>query len=228
MDKLTNIGALMISEALPEDLRQDQYTLDKKGVHKLFMQLAEKHPDQYKKSLEQLSAIGATAGWTEGASVSLAALRRSKVKDALVTKLRMQVNALLDDDSLTEDEREAKIVETLLPHTSALQKAVFEEARSENSPYVMQIESGARGKVADLNSMRGADLLATDQNDRFMAIPLWNGYAEGMTPAQYFAASYGQRKGAVGVKFATADAGYMSKRLANAAHRFVVSRDTPT
>lgn len=209
MDKLTNIGAVLISEALPEDLRQEQYSLDKKGVHALFSQLAEKHPDKYKDVLEKLSAVGATAGWTEGASVSLSALRRSKAKDRIVDQLRLQVNALLDDDSLSDEERENKIVETLLPYTSKIQKEVFEESRAEDSPYVMQVESGARGKVSDLNSMRGADLLSTDQNDRFMPIPLWRGYAEGMTPAQYFASSYGQRKGALGVKFATADAGYL-------------------
>jgi DNA-directed RNA polymerase subunit beta' len=61
-----------------------------------------------------------------------------------------------------------------------------------------------------------------------MPIPLWRSYAEGMTPAQYFAASYGQRKNAIGTKFATADAGFAAKRLANAAHRFVVTRELPT
>lgn len=227
MPELTNIGSILISEALPEDLRQDQYVLDKKGVHSLFMQLAEKHPDKYKEVLDKLSDVGASAAWTEGASVSLSSLRRSKAKDAILASLKPQVDAILNDDSISDDERDKKIVATLSPHMESLQKAIYDESKAEESPFALQIDSGARGKKSDLNSMRGADLLVSDANDQSMPVPMWNGYAQGMTPAQYFAASYGQRKGAVGVKFATADAGYMTKRLSNASHRFVVSHDTP-
>jgi DNA-directed RNA polymerase subunit beta' len=217
----------MISEALPEELRQEQYDLNKKSIHKLFMQLAEKHPDKYKDVLQQLSSIGATAAWTEGASVSLTSLRKSAAKEALLAPIKQQIQATIDDDSLTDDEREKLIVDTLIPQVDKLNKAVYDESKAENSPFVMQLDSGARGKRSDINSLRGADLLATDAQDRFMPVPLWRSYAEGMTPAQYFAASYGQRKGAIGVKFATADAGYMAKRLSNAAHRFVVTREAP-
>lgn len=227
MAETTNIGAIMISDALPEDMRKEQYHLDKGGIHKLFMELAEKHPEKYKDVLQKLSDIGKTAAWTEGASVSLSALKRSQAKQNIVDKIKPQVDALLNDDSLTDDQRDKAIVDTLLPHVANMQKSVYDESKAENSPYVLQLESGARGKKSDLNSMRGADLLTTDQNDRFLPIPLWNGYAQGYTPAQYFAASYGQRRGQVGVKLATADAGFMTKKLSNAAHRIVVTRDTP-
>lgn len=226
--QLTNIGALLISEALPEELRQEQYALDKKGIHKLFMQLAEKYPDKYKDALQQMSSIGATAAWTEGASVSLSSLRRSAAKEALLAPIKQQIQATIDDDTLTDDEREKIIVETLIPQVEKLNKAVYDESKLEDSPFVMQLDSGARGKRSDINSLRGADLLATDAQDKFMPVPLWRSYAEGMTPAQYFAASYGQRKGAISVKFSTADAGFASKRLANAAHRIVVTRETPS
>jgi DNA-directed RNA polymerase subunit beta' len=217
----------MISEALPEELRQEQYELNKKGIHKLFMQLAEKHPDKYKEALQQMSSIGATAAWTEGASVSLSSLKRSAAKEKLLAPIRQQIQATIDDDTLTDDEREKRIVDTLLPQVDKLNTAVYDESKAENSPFVLQLDSGARGKRSDINSLRGADLLAADAQDKFMPIPLWRSYAEGMTPAQYFAASYGQRKGAIGVKFSTADAGFASKRLANAAHRIVVTKEAP-
>lgn len=226
-EKLTNIGALLISEALPEELRQDQYDLNKKSVHDLFMKVANTYPDRYKDILQKLSDVGATAAWTEGASVSLSALKRSAAKEKVLADVRRQVQSIIDDDNLTDDQREKAIVEALIDKIEPVQKAVYEESKQEGSPFVMQLDSGARGKKTDINSLRGADLLATDAQDRFLPVPLWRSYAEGMTPAQYFAASYGQRKGAVGVKLATADAGYMAKRLANAAHRFVVSRETP-
>lgn len=227
MPNTTTVGNILLNEALPEDMRKEEYRLDKKGVHQLFQELAEKHPDQYKDVLKKLSDIGRTAVWTEGVSVSLAALRRSQAKERVLAPIRGKLQAIIDDDKLSDEDRRQAIIDTLLPVAEVLPEALLEEARQEGSPYALQIDSGARGKKGDLSSLRGADLLATDQQDRFIPVPLLNSYAEGFTPAQYFAASYGQRKGQLDVKMATADAGFLNKQLVNAAHRQVVTKEQP-
>lgn len=227
MAEVTSLGQMLILEALPEDMRKKGYVLDKKGVHKLFSELAEKYPDRYKDVLTELSNIGKSAAWTEGVSVSLAALRKSKAKEEVLAPVRAQLHAILQDDSLTPEERKEAMINTLVGTAPKLQKAIFEEAKAEGSPFAVHVESGARGKVSDLASLRGADLLATDQQDRFIPVPLLNSYAEGFTPAQYFAASYGQRKGALDVKMSTADAGFLNKQLVNAAHRQVITKEQP-
>jgi DNA-directed RNA polymerase subunit beta' len=227
MGEVTNIGTILINEALPEDLRKAKHNFNKAEIGKLFQVVAEKYPDQYQDILSKLSDVGRTAAWTEGASVSLSALRKSKIKELMLLEAKKQVSAIINDDSLDDKAREEAITGTLLPLMSKLQDAVYKESKEENSPYVMQLESGARGKKADLGSMRGADLLSQDQHDRLMPIPIWHSYAEGYTPAEYFASTFSQRKGAVAVKLGVGDAGYMTKRLSNAAHRLVVSRDKP-
>jgi len=224
---ITTIGTIMINDALPEELRKGQHRLDKKGTHKLFMELADKYPEQYKEVLQELSEVGKTTVWTEGLSVNLAGLRRSKAREEILEPARKKVRAIIDDDSLTDEERKNAIVETLLPISGPMQEALMAEAREEGSPFAVQIESGARGNPGSFASLRGADLLATDQEDDFIPLPLLHSYAEGFTPAEYFAASYGQRKGQLDVKLATADSGYLSKQLVNAAHRQVVTHDEP-
>lgn len=200
MADITTVGTLLINEALPEDMRRDQWRLDKKGTHKLFMELAEKHPDQYKQVLRELSNIGKTAVWTEGLSVSLAKLRRSRAKEQVLRPVRQKIRAILDDPSLSDTQRKDAIIDQLVQVSGPLQDAVLEEARAEGSPFAVQVDSGARGKKGSLSSLRGADLLATDQRDKFIPVPLMHSYAEGFTPAEYFAASYGQRKGQLDVK----------------------------
>lgn len=227
MSEITTIGTMLINDALPEDLRRGEHALDKKGVHRLFMQLAEKYPDEYKDVLKKLSNVGRTAAWTEGMSVSLAALRRSQAKDRVLGPVRHQINRILEDDSLTDEQRKEQMIDTLIKVSPKLQKEVFEESKRERSPFALQIQSGARGNPGSLASLRGADLLATDQEDRFIPVPLMHSYAEGFTPAEYFAASYGQRKGQLDVKMATADAGFLNKQLVNAAHRQVITREQP-
>lgn len=223
----TTVGTLLINEALPEDLRKGEHRLDKKGVHQLFTQLADKHPEKYKEVLGALSDVGKSTVWTEGLSVSLAALQRSKAKERVLEPVRKQLTQIINDDTLSDEERKEAIINTLLPVGPVLQDALFEEAREEGSPFAVQIESGARGKKSDLSSLRGADLLATDQSDKFIPMPILRSYAEGLTPAEYFAAGYGQRKGQLDVKMATADAGFLNKQLVNAAHRQVITKEQP-
>jgi len=227
MAEVTTLGTLLINDALPKYLRKQQHVLDKKGVHKLLSELAATDPEQYKSVLTALSDIGKSTAWTEGMSVSLAALRKSKAKQKLLAPARARIFDILEDDRLTETQRKDQIVQTLLPLSGKLQDAVLEESRAENSPFATQIVSGARGSKGGLSSLRGADLLATDQNDRFIPLPLLHSYAEGFTPAEYFAASYGQRKGALAVKMSTADAGFLNKQLVNAVHRQVVTHEQP-
>lgn len=227
MADVTTVGSMLVNEALPEDMRKEQRVLDKKGVHALFMELAEKHPEKYKDVLQHLSKVGERVGWTEGVSVSLADLYDMQSKKAIIGKARRQVFEIVEDDSLTPEERKEKIVDTLLPVASELQNAVMEEAEKRGSSYAKQIASGARGKKSSLASLAGADLLATDQADQFIPLPLLNSYADGLRASEYFAAGYGQRKGALDVKMATADAGFLNKQLVNATHRQVVSKEKP-
>lgn len=224
----TTLGKLLVDEALPEDMRQASYTLDKKGVHNLFMQLAEKHPDKYKDVLDKMSNIGRTTVWTEGMSVSLSAARTAQRKRQRVAELQANVDALLADDTLTDEQRDKAITDLLLPESEKLSSEVYDETKADGeNPYVIQLESGARGKKGDIAALRGAELVTSDASGNLIPVPLWHSYGEGFTPAEYFAASYAQRRGAVSTKLLTADAGYLSKRISNAAHRILVTKDKP-
>jgi DNA-directed RNA polymerase subunit beta' len=225
---ITSVGAVMLNQALPPELRKDQHELDKKGVHQLLRTVAEKHPDAYKQVVKALNDVGREASWTEGVSVSLSGLRTSKAKQAVMQELQSKIKAIRDDDNLNDDQRSAAIVDALVPFASKLSDAVLHEAKTENdNPYYLQIASGARGKKTEMSSLRGADLLVENQHGNFVPIPVTSSYAEGFKPAEYFAASYGQRKGMIGTKLAVADSGYGVKMLINAAHRIVVTRDKP-
>lgn len=224
---LTNVGTLILNKSLPEDLRQPGFTLDKKGVHKLLQQVAEKHPEKYQDILHSLNELGRNAGWTEGVSVSLSGLRTSKAKAALMAEIQPKLDAIRDDDSIDDKQRADAIRGLLIPYVSKMQDSLMAEGKAENNPFHMQISTGARGKKADLSSLRGADLLVEDQTGNMLPIPVLKSYAEGMTPADYFAASYGQRKGALSVKMGVADAGYISKTLSGATHRITVTKEKP-
>lgn len=226
----TTLGREFLKAALPKQFHNrllEEKPITKKDIHMFFQQLAEHNPDLYEPVLQQLSSLGAEAAWSEGASVSLASLRASKRKRALLMQMQQELQEILDRDDLSDSERNDKIISILQPYIKKMQDAALDDAKEAESPFYNQIDSGARGKKSDLNSLQGADVLVTDQNDRYLPIPIIHSYADGLTPVEWFATSYGQRKGQIGVKFATSDAGFYSKRLNNAAHRFVVTHERP-
>jgi hypothetical protein len=200
----THVGKLLLDDALPEDLRQEKYNFDKKGMHSLLQQVAERYPDRYKEILKKLSDIGRDSVYTTGTSVSLSGLQSSPAKEAILGDAKRYLQTVTESTKMSDDQKEKAIVDTLLPLGPKLQDALFEEAKQEDNPYYLQLISGARGKKSDYNSLRGADLLTSDQNGKIIPIPILNSYADGLDPVEYWAGLYGQRKAAITTKFCLA------------------------
>lgn len=222
---ITTLGTQSINDALPEDLRKEAHVLDKSGIHKLMQELAAKHPEKYKDVLQGLNDVGRKTLYDEGASLSLSALGRSEAKEQMLAPVRKKLDQIINDRSLNDQQQQDAIINTLLPVGGPLTDALMAEAKQEKNPYHLQVVSGSRGKKSDYNSLRGAELLTSDQNNKIIPIPIMNSYADGLDPAEYFAGLYSQRKGMIGVKFATADAGFLNKQLVNATHRIVVDKE---
>lgn len=220
------LGQLLIDDALPEDMRGQARVLDKKGVQNLLQEVAERHPEKYNEISHKLMQIGHEAAYASGGySFGISDILPAKATLAMRPKIRQAVDQVLSDKSLTQPEKEAKIIEVVGKFSSPLEKAIMEESVAEGNPLAKQIVSGAKGSPGNLKSLRGGDLLYLDHRDQLIPIPVLKSYSEGLTPAEYFAGTYGARKGLVDLKLGTAEAGFLGKQLIQAAHRLVVTAD---
>lgn len=223
----TTVGQLLINAGLPKDLRDHSRTLDKKGVKKLMSQVAEKYPERYSEILQHLMDTSRSFASVQGASVSLQHLKSSKARERILSKLREENQRDIDNDELDDKTREQRIVTRTAKAYDQLTDAVMEEGLKEGSPYAIQAKSGSRGNASQLSSLVGADLLVSDHRNEVMPVPIYSNYSQGLDPVEYWAASYGTRKGIADVKFATADAGFLGKQLALAAQRQQVTDERP-
>lgn len=206
----TTVGQLIINELLPEDLRDYQRVLDKKNLSALLQEVAKRYPDRYREISHQLAQIGQRAAYLSGGfSFGIKDLRKSKAALKLQEQLQRKVNAVLDDDSLTDEEREAKIIKLTGAIAEEQQKAVFDESLAEGNPLAYQLKGAGRGNPMNLASLRAGDLLYVDHRDNVIPVPVTNSFSQGLKPAEYWANSYGARKGVVDVKFATQEAGFL-------------------
>lgn len=223
----TTIGQLMVNEALPAELRDYNRVLDGEGVEKLFQNLAERYgkdPRIYADVVQKLADIGRkTAYRTGGFSFSLQHLKRAPHIQQQIDELEKQIESLYGPDDEDTPEKQQQVIQLLNAARGKLETEVFEDAKRVNNPLVMQIISKARGNKTNLRSLLGADLLYADSNDKPVPIPITHAVSQGLTPAEYFASTYGARKSVIDTKLATADAGYFGKKLTQAAHRLVVT-----
>src|SRR4051812_48242328 len=89
----STLGQLLVNDALPPDLRDYSRKLDKKGTGKLFQEVAERYPEQYKEIAKKLSDVGRDAA-TESGGYSFGP--DSLVTPEKVRQLKLQMQASVD------------------------------------------------------------------------------------------------------------------------------------
>lgn len=221
----TTIGNLLINEALPEDLRDYNRVWNKKTARDVIRQVAQKYPDRMPTILQHLMRVGQSAATSGDFSMSISDFVPSSTKRGGVAQLKIQVRQIEDDPLMSPEEKNKKVVSLLGKNLDKLSKSIMDEGVKSGSRFADIVASGSKGSLGQYNTTVGAPLLFMDHKDRPIPVPVFNSVSEGFDPVEYWASSYGTRKGVIATKFATADAGYFGKKLGLAAQRMVITED---
>jgi hypothetical protein len=202
----TTAGRLVLNNALPEDMRNENSNLDKAGTQKLMQELADKHPDKYRDVAHQLIQIGAhTAYLTGGHSFGLKHMHISNAGQAAQHEIDQKVEAIYGNPQLSQSQKEKAVVEYLLPLGKDIEDNIYKESVAEGNPLAMQVMSGARGSKTNLKSLRGPDLVYLDHKDRPIPVAVTRSYSQGLSPVQYYAGTFGTRKSLINTKFTASE-----------------------
>jgi DNA-directed RNA polymerase subunit beta' len=220
----TTVGQLMINESLPMGLRDYDRKLDKKGIADLLQQVAEEYPEEYRDVAKDLSDVGRDVAYvTGGNSFGLRHITKSPAARRAYLTLRKRLKAIQTNPRLSDKDKEAKIISAVGKVQEKLTDAIYDEALAEKNPLAFQVMSGSRGNPVSLRSLRGGDGLYVDGVGNVIPVPVLRSYSEGLTSVEYWAGTYGTRKGITDVKGATADAGYFAKQMNQLTHRLLVT-----
>lgn len=222
----TTIGQIMVNDALPDELKDYSRTLDSKSTQKLMQAIAENHPEKYRDIAKKLLDVGRDVSYNSGGfSFGLKDLRESKYYSDTKNKLKASIDSILLNRRLSDDEKNKMVIDLLGNSQKDLEKGIYDESSAEGNQLARQIQSGSRGKPNNLKSLKGGDILYTDHHNREIPIPVFNSYSKGLRPSEYFAGSFGARKGITDTKFSVMDAGFFSKQLNQIGHRMIVTAD---
>jgi hypothetical protein len=226
----TTIGKLLVNELLPEDMRDENRVLDKKGLRNVFEEIATKYPDLYSSINQTFHTLGADIATSRGneASFSLESFRTPLAVKLIHAEMTKKIDSVLNGPG-THEEKNNKVVEIVSSYIDRVEKTNYEEGLKENNPLALQVLSGSRGNASQFRSLRGGDMLVVDHKDRPIPIPIMASLSEGLDPVQYFAGAFGARKGSISTKLSTPKSGFLGKQLSMAAHRLMVTeRDCGT
>lgn len=220
----TTAGQLLVNELLPEDLRDYNRTLDKKGISVLLRGLADGYPQRYRELVKELSDVGRDVAYsTGGFSFGLKHLRKSRAAINAYGKLSLKLSQIVDDPRLDDKRKEEEIIKATAKAAEKLPDEIYNEGVAAGNPLADQVRSGSRGNKSNLRTLLGSDALYVDNEDNVIPVPVLRSYSEGLTPVEYWAGTFGARKGVIDVKTATGEAGYLAKQLNQMTHRLIVT-----
>lgn len=223
----TTLGQLMVNIGLPKELRNYSRQLNKDSVKELLSEVQRRYPEKYSQVLHHLTTIGRNVAYNAGESFSIDDLLETEARERYVKPLQHRVEAIQADPRLSPEQKEERTMEEMLKVINVLEDSVYKEALRKKNNFAEQVKSGARGKPANLLKLLGSEVAVSDYRGRPIMMPIINNFSTGLDPAEFWATSYGVRSGYAKTKFLTAEAGFLAKELANAAHRLVVTKPEP-
>jgi len=220
---ITTIGSALVNAALPPEYQAEGRTLGKKEADDMLAEIAKTHPEQYRSISWQLMQLGRNAAFDEGTTLSIDDLDTPFDKSEMLAHVAKQEERIQADKSLTPAARQQALESVYAAVQKYFTDQTMDSALAAGNPLALQVKSKARGNPSQLAALLTSPSIYQDAYDNTIPVFIRNSYAEGLEPHEYWAATYGARKGVISTKFATRDAGYLGKQFGAAVQPVLVA-----
>ena len=225
----TTVGRAIFNQILPDELRFVNRVLDKGELKDLIAKCYKKLGQEATCELvDKIKAIGFKYATRSGATIAISDLTVPEAKSAIVEQVSEQVREVERQyrrGLLTEDEQYSKTIELWTKATDDVTEAVA-RALDPHGPIQMMAKSGAtKGGFQPIRQLAGMRGLMADPAGRIIAMPILANFREGLSTLEYFISTHGARKGLADTALRTADAGYLTRRLVDAAQDAIINAE---
>ena len=198
----TTVGRMMFEDAIPARFRvgMEDGPVGSKEIGKILSDVADKEPGAYKDVSFALLGLGTKGSVETNTSFTLDDLKSPIDKEKVIREMRAKEAPILADKTIDRTERDKRLTDLYQDVALSLPDQIFNAAMGKGSNLARMVASGARGNKSQLNSNIGADMLVSDSKGRPVLVPITHNYAEGLSPAEFFGASFGTRLGLISTK----------------------------
>lgn len=218
----TTVGQLIVNDCLPPEFRDYERVLDSGGLETLLQRVAHEKPELYEEITKKLMDVGNDAAFDTGVTLRLSDCETAFDKTPYLKIIDDAENALDQDKTLSSEEKTKALGDVYNKVQSSIEKNVYDTELSKRNQLALQVASKARGTKGQLSSFVSTPGSFPDNNGNTVPLFIRHSFAEGLTPAEYWAGSYGTRTSVVQGKIATAKGGAFGKLLSQSANNQVV------
>ncbi len=226
----TTAGRIIFNQILPKSLQFfNQETNKENGaVRRLITQCLEiEGRARTVELIDDLKSLGFEYATVSGISMGIFDGEIVPERDWLVKEAddkSAEVDQSYRRGLITDRERTSLMAQVWIDTTEKLDELTWENLDKEN-PIRVMVSSGARGSRDMVKQIAGIRGMIVDALGHLVKLPIRSNYREGLTDIEYFVSARGGRKGLIDTALKTADAGYLTRRLADVAQDAIVRID---
>ena len=221
----TTVGQVLVNDSLPPRFRDYGRVMDSNGIEQLLQQVAREAPGEYAAVTKRLMDIGNSAAFDTGTTIRMSDLRPAYDKRPLLQALDIAEDRIRADKTLTDAQKSEMIEKLYDKANSKIMEETYNAELARKNQLALQVASKARGNKVQLAAFISTPGTYSDPSGKMVPMFIRHSYAEGLTPAEYWAGSFGARTGVVSTKTATAKGGAFGKLLSASAIAQVVTED---
>jgi len=222
----TTVGRLIFNEILPEGapfINEEIHQQMIKALVTRAMQLWNK--EKVVKFIDELKDLGFWGSTLAGLSVGVWDCQVYTGKEKVISKANEKVAEIEESfiqGLITEQEKRRLVKEVWMDTTERLAQLTWEQFKPGNSIYLLvsaKLRKISKDQVKQLSAMQG---LVVDPLGKIVELPIKSNFREGLSVFEYLTSARGARKGLTDTAIKTSDAGYLTRRLVDAAHEVII------
>jgi hypothetical protein len=200
----TTIGQVLVNDALPREFRDYSRILTSDKADDLLGAVASKHPELYRAISHALVQLGRNAAFDESATLSLDDMRVPLERKELFDHAQAQTRKIMASKDMTDDEKQKALSGVYGQRQKFFGNKTYKSMLALDNPFALQVVSRARGNPAQLAGLMTTPGTYTDAYGKLIPVFVRHSYAEGLSPHEYWAGTYGARTGVISTKFCLA------------------------
>ncbi len=228
----TTIGRVLFNQIWPKGLGFVNRSVGKKQLSDIIFRCYEVGGQSVTvETLDRLKELGFTQATKAGVSIGISDMiipseKREKLDAAY--KQIAEVDKQYRRGIITDGERYNKIIDIWTQAGDEILNAVLRTLKEndnsqEYNPVYLMLDSGARGNRTQVKQLAGMRGLMAKPSGEIIERPITSNFREGLSVLEYFISTHGARKGLADTALKTADSGYLTRKLVDAAQDVIIS-----
>jgi DNA-directed RNA polymerase subunit beta' len=227
----TTVGRVVFNGIWPKELGYYNKSVGKKQLSDIIWRTYQVAGQQGTvETLDLLKQLGFTWATRAGVSIGITDMIIPEEKKIELEKAYKQIAVVekqYRSGIITDGERYNKIIDIWTHAGEEISNVMFRtleynEGRKELNPVYLMQDSGARGNRQQIKQLAGMRGLMAKPSGEIIERPITSNFREGLTVLEYFISTHGARKGLADTALKTADSGYLTRKLVDAAQDVIV------